>query len=212
MRLQPKAGLPLIPYSQCRGFTLLELLITVGIISILSAIAVPNFVDAQVRARSAREISDMRTLKTAIESYVTDNGCYPFAQSFSSPSPYQKLRQVTTPIAYIATVPRDPFDRKSDIFSQFILNEPTDTYLYNTGAADVGFGGAQTSQNRMCWSLTGRGPDGDFQFPYYAFSPRFVDAEKRYLNWIYDPTNGTLSTGDTFLRGGAGQTLVPEIQ
>jgi hypothetical protein len=153
----------------------------------------------------------MRSLKTAIETYALDNGVYPYTQSFSSPSPYQKLRQITTPVAYMAAIPQDTFSRRSNIFSDFIPNEPTNTYLYNTAAADVGMGSGQSMAHKLSWSLTSTGPDGDFQFIYYAFSPRFVEPEKRYVLWIYDPTNGTVSGGDLFSRGGNADTQTPEI-
>lgn len=55
-----------------RGFTLIELLIVIAIILILIAIALPNFLAAQMRARVSREKSDMRTLALAIESLRTD--------------------------------------------------------------------------------------------------------------------------------------------
>ncbi|MCA9430219.1 MAG: prepilin-type N-terminal cleavage/methylation domain-containing protein, partial [Candidatus Omnitrophica bacterium] len=49
------------------GFTLIELLIVIAIILILIAIALPNFLAAQSRAKVVRERSDIRTLATAIE-------------------------------------------------------------------------------------------------------------------------------------------------
>ena len=199
------------PYRRQAGFTLIELLIVVAIIAILAAVAVPNFLEAQVRAKISRARSDMRTLRTAIESYATDHSTYPYAQNFSSPTPYQKLRQVTTPIAYISAIPRDVLSKPDNIFSTFITSEPTNTYLYNTAAADVGLGGVQTAEHRLAWSLTSTGPDADFQFIYYAFSPLFVVPDKRYVTWIYDPTNGTVSVGDMFARGGHPGAPTPEI-
>ena len=54
------------------GFTLIELLIVIAIILILIAIALPNFLAAQVRAKVLRERADMKTLATAIESLRTE--------------------------------------------------------------------------------------------------------------------------------------------
>jgi type II secretory pathway pseudopilin PulG len=55
----------------------------VGIIAILAAIAVPNFLEAQVRSKVSRAASDMRSLATAIESYMVDNNNFPVATSNS---------------------------------------------------------------------------------------------------------------------------------
>ncbi len=60
-----------------KGFTLIELLIVIAIIAILAAIAVPNFLEAQVRAKVSRVKADQRSLATGLESYYIDNNSYP---------------------------------------------------------------------------------------------------------------------------------------
>ena len=60
-----------------RAFTLIELLIVVAIIAILAAIAVPNFLEAQTRAKVSRSRADLRSLATAVESYRVDHNKYP---------------------------------------------------------------------------------------------------------------------------------------
>lgn len=60
-----------------KAFTLIELLIVVAIIAILAAIAVPNFLEAQTRAKVARVMSDQRTYATALETYQIDYSSYP---------------------------------------------------------------------------------------------------------------------------------------
>jgi len=63
-----------------KGFTLIELMIVVLIIGILAAIAIPNFVSMQDRAKEGSVKSNMHTLQLAIEDFaVTNDGTYPVA-------------------------------------------------------------------------------------------------------------------------------------
>ena len=69
------------------GFTLIELLIVVAIISILAAIAVPNFQLANDRALKARGASNLRTVFGALAMYRIDHNRFPPADREAGPFP-----------------------------------------------------------------------------------------------------------------------------
>jgi type II secretion system protein G len=98
-----------------KGFTLIELLIVVAIIAILAAIAVPNFLEAQTRSKVSRALSDIRSMRTALESYAVDNNRYPETdQGITAYTTNRRISidRITTPIAYMTTIPRSPFTEK----------------------------------------------------------------------------------------------------
>ncbi len=58
------------------GFTLIELMIVVAIIGILAAIAIPNFLRFQLKAKSSEGKTNLAAIRTAEESYFAEYGNY----------------------------------------------------------------------------------------------------------------------------------------
>jgi type II secretion system protein G len=168
------------------GFTLIELLIVVAIIGILAAIAIPNFLQAQTRAKVSRAQADIRNLALGLESYRVDNNGYPQGFTTWSMTEYDPLFRVTTPVDYISSIPKDPFFLV-DVYSG--TDEPGPYYYWDIPKNDPNFGTGGFIRH-AAWRLASAGPDtkhgdGGLGGPVYE------------INWIdYDPTNGTISIGE----------------
>lgn len=194
-----------------RAFTLIELLIVVAIIAILAAIAVPNFLQAQTRAKVSRVTSDMRSLATAMETYRLDNNGYPeYAVIITPPGTqvqdpatvhgqnyFEHFSRVpglsiTTPIAYMSTIPPDIFALKNftgptpQVWDYSYKNSRQNNRIFTGDRSSepwLGPNGEKLLQDWGEWRLSSGGPDGTR-----------IDDIKR--NLIYNPSNGTISKGD----------------
>lgn len=186
-----------------RGFTLIELLIVVAIIAVLAAIAVPNFLEAQTRAKVSRALADMKSMETAIEAYMVDYNYYPLNgvlnQNLTMQNPHMTpggapahkflYEGITTPVAYITSIPVDPFidQPAAGIPNEWQTFHPR--YFYTNlnwfeqvmAPTVVPVIGQMRTQYGI-WILAGAGPDRD----------RLDLSSHTY----YDPTNGTISNGD----------------
>lgn len=58
------------------GFTLIELMIVVAIIGILAAIAIPNFLQYQMKSRQSEAKTNLQAIKTSQVAFQAEQGCY----------------------------------------------------------------------------------------------------------------------------------------
>ena len=59
-----------------KGFTLIELMIVVAIIGILAAIAIPNFLSYQKKAKTSEAKTSLGSIRTVEEAYAADHDTY----------------------------------------------------------------------------------------------------------------------------------------
>lgn len=210
-----------------RGFTLIELLIVVAIIAILAAIAVPNFLEAQVRAKVSRTKSDMRTINTALETYAVDHNSYPLCHRFGIATRFDDteplvLERLSTPISYLSSVTfRDPFTIQGRLSAAdaagIAVDDPSptvpgvdlvadlNTYIYQAFQSG---GRSQTTGDSFqdeglqasAWTLHSAGPDGLYH-NLGGVLANDVESDGPLL-LMYDPTNGTISFGSVYRAGG----------
>lgn len=181
-----------------RAFTLIELLIVVAIIGILAAIAVPNFLNAQVRAKYARCLSDMRACQTALEMYSVDHGKVPPNSLGGTGNEWGLTMRLTTPVAYIASIPKDPFFQSKkgtdiDFYEAYFDPKGEGKYFYQEGRntyADNMKDPLRPAKWSYC--LQGRGPDTDISSKNNGFA---LEVDWPYT-YGYDPSNGVVSDGN----------------
>jgi len=88
------------------GFTLIEILIVIGIIGLLSVFLVPNLLGARDRAKEAAVKSVMRNVQLAIEAYQMENDVYPMGSNITLAPLAQNYLMGG---GYLATIPKNPF-------------------------------------------------------------------------------------------------------
>lgn len=199
--------------SGTKAFTLIELLIVVLIIAILAAIAIPNFMEFQTRAKVSRVKNDMRSLATALEAYCVDEGTYPSPWWDWDSNSYLYESCITTPIAYITTIPYDPFKtQEGETTSTSYLRR----FEYGAGKAYVSAWDGDMMND--VWLLESVGPDGNesgtgpgaqgpsgayFNTNSFPWVNATINDEGYMLAFVYDPSNGTVSNGQIHRTGGA---------
>ena len=181
-----------------KSFTLIELLIVVAIIGILAAIAVPNFLNAQIRAKIARMEGDIKALSTAMEAYRLDNNDYPNSSTAGVSQSLTRMEELLEPVAYMTSIPVDPFNLHG-IPNHLSAKE----YIYHNDTAsewpknvfeDLRRHHYGPDKRYPKWIIIGHGPDKTTQdFDQGGSIPWGAVA--------YAASNGLVSRGDVFRFG-----------
>ncbi len=95
-----------------RGFTLIEVMVVVVILSILAAIIVPRIMDRPDKARIVKAQADIRALESALNLYRLDNNNYPTTDE-GLEALVQKPADAPTwkEGGYVDRLPKDPWGR-----------------------------------------------------------------------------------------------------
>jgi len=136
-----------------RGFTLIEILVVVVILSILAALIVPKIMDRPDEARVIAARSDIRAIESALKLYRLDNGVYPSTEQglqalVRKPETGEPPRNWKSG-GYLDRLPRDPWKREY-LYLNPGLHSEIDILCYG---ADGQPGGEGTNADIGSWNL-----------------------------------------------------------
>ena len=89
-----------------KGYTLLELMIVVGIVGILVTLAIPTFHQSAMKAKEAALKQNLFTMRSVLDQYYADRGDYP------------ETLETLVEEKYLRGIPMDPFTKSSSTWTE----------------------------------------------------------------------------------------------
>lgn len=132
-----------------RGFTLIELMLVVIIISVLAAMVVPRLVGRSQQARIAAAEAQIEShLAVALGLYELDNGIFPTTEQGLAALKNKSVSSPTPPKwkgPYIRKIPKDPWG------SPYIYLSPGAHNIQDYDLSSYGPDGIESSDDIMNW-------------------------------------------------------------
>ncbi len=134
------------------GFTLIEILVTVLIITTITTLVFVSFANVRLKTRDTKRVSHLNTIHQALQQYYNDHGNYPATLTFN-----QALRNSDNSKVYLDEVPTNPTPRTDH-------NCPDNEYTYTVSAdkkaysLSVCVGASDPSKSQLLFSE----PEGIF--------------------------------------------------
>ncbi len=88
------------------GFTILDVVVIIIVVGFFAILIIPGLINGPSRARDATRKSDLRAIKTQLESYYSEKGNYP--------AKLTELEAGATP--FMKKVPTDPSTKKEYVY------------------------------------------------------------------------------------------------
>ena len=116
-----------------RGFTLIELMVVMAIISVLLAIALPIYQKSIIRAKESVLRNNLFTLRTMIDEYTVDKQKAP-----------ESLQDLVTD-GYLRQIPQDPITGSNNTWHVIMEDTPVQGSTGSPGVFDVRSGSDKVS-------------------------------------------------------------------
>jgi type IV pilus assembly protein PilA len=139
------------------GFTLIELMIVVGLVGLLAAIAIPNFLTYQARTRRSEGYTNVAGIATSYKAFQAERGSFPDMVTETT-ALGAAAASLPDPAAHGMAAPstiKMPWDTATETFFGIVGWRPEGNVFYSYDVKSASCGNACT--NQTCFTITAHG-------------------------------------------------------